>query len=93
MKIDVSLDETPEFFDVRFSGCQEIDIEFGQIQQIASGDIPVYEGDYTVTPNVDGKTLQTKDKLMKENVIVEKIPCFVVSNISGGNTVYIAKEM
>lgn len=52
-----------------------------------------YEGDYIVTPKVDQQTLATKGAIMKNDVTILEIPYFETSNNSGGNTVYIAKEI
>lgn len=52
-----------------------------------------YEGDYEVTPTVDGLSLPTRQKYMTDDVTVRAIPFFEVSNQSGGNTVYIADEI
>lgn len=52
-----------------------------------------YEGKYEVTPKVEEQCLETKDKLMKDNVNIKSIPFFSVSNETGGNTVYIGKEV
>jgi hypothetical protein len=49
----------------------------------------LYTGDYTVNPDFSGKTLETKNKTMDENVIVKPIEVTRVSNPSGGTTVYI----
>lgn len=48
-----------------------------------------YTGDYTVNPDFKGKTLETKDKTMYEDVTVNPIEVARVSNPSGGTTVYI----
>lgn len=55
--------------------------------------LPVYDGDYAVTPDVEAQTMQTKGKAMRENVTVHGIPVFEVVNESGGSTVYIASEV
>lgn len=52
-----------------------------------------YEGEYEVTPTVNGQTLETKQKLMTDDVTIHAIPFFEVGNNSGGNTVYIANEL
>lgn len=53
--------------------------------------VPKYEGNYTVLPLAFQDTvLLTKDKKMTENVIIKEIPYYETSNLSGGNTVYIA---
>lgn len=52
-----------------------------------------FEGPYYVTPMVSEQSLETKDKLMKENVEVAAIPFFQVSNPSGGSTIFIGDEV
>lgn len=49
-----------------------------------------YMGDYEITPKVEAQKMDTKGKLMLEDVTVKEIPCFDVSNASGGTTFYIA---
>lgn len=56
-------------------------------------DVPQYEGDYEVTPKVSEQTLPTAKKLMSEDLTIKEIPYFEVGNNSGGDTVYIAKEI
>jgi len=52
----------------------------------------VYRGEYVVTPKKDQQTiLETKEKLMADDVTVLKIPYYETSNESG-LTVYIAGE-
>lgn len=48
-----------------------------------------YDGDYQVTPKFTEEVLKTKNKLMKDNVLVSPIEVARVSNPSGGTTVYI----
>lgn len=50
-----------------------------------------YEGSYIVTPSVSNQTLDTANKLMKSDVIIEEIPYAEVGNNSGGKTVTIGK--
>ena len=45
-----------------------------------------YEGSYTVTPEVISKTLSTQQKIMRENIFVEKIPTREEANAAGGFT-------
>lgn len=64
------------------------------------GDMPVaiikgkpYEGDYIVIPKADAATvLPTKDRLMQDDVTVQKIPYYETANPTG-DTVYIASEV
>lgn len=52
----------------------------------------IYDGEYTVTPKAHNETiLETREKLMADNVTVNKIPYYETSNESG-LTVYIADE-
>lgn len=50
---------------------------------------PVYDGPYVATPKFESQELETKDKMMKDNVEVEPIYVSRVSNPAGGTTVYI----
>ena len=52
-----------------------------------------YEGDYIVTPKVSAQILETKQKVMTDDLTIMEIPFFNVSNTSGGSTVYIGKEI
>lgn len=71
---------------------ESIAADFGEIQSVNIG-AEVYEGDYVVTPKVDGQTIPTKGKVLIKDMTVKAIPYFDVSNTSGGSTVYIAKEI
>lgn len=60
---------------------------------VNSGDVPVYDGAYSVTPKVyEETTLETKQKLMKSNVTVARIPQYQVSNDADGVTLIIGEE-
>ena len=48
-----------------------------------------YDGDYKVIPTFTEEVWKTKNKLMKDNVLVYPIEVARVSNPSGGTTVYI----
>lgn len=54
-----------------------------------SGGGPPYEGEYTVDPNFSTQTLETRDKLLRENVTVNPIEVARVSNPAGGKTIFI----
>lgn len=52
-----------------------------------------YVGDYTVTPKAfDTTTLETKDKVMDDNVLVLEVPYHETYN-GKGITIYIASEV
>lgn len=48
-----------------------------------------YEGTYEIRPSIDGDILETKNKLMAKDVVVDPIPYYEVSNEQGGTTVII----
>lgn len=52
-----------------------------------------YLGKYEYTPRVTEQTLPTKDKRMTEDLRINAIPFFDVSNPTGGKTIYIGKEI
>lgn len=52
-------------------------------------EIERYTGDYQVTPTASGKTLETNQKLMTDDVTIQAIPFSSVGNNSGGKTIYI----
>lgn len=54
-----------------------------------SQDYSMWNGNYIVTPSVFAQSLDTKGKVMRENVTINEIPYSEVSNTSGGNTVHI----
>ena len=55
--------------------------------------VPVYDGEYEVTPKISEKTvLETKDKMLLDNVEVNMVPQYEVSNQSGGETLIIGDE-
>jgi hypothetical protein len=72
---------------------QEIDVKQDIVIVPIYKDVPLYEGDYEVTPKVSEQTLPTAKKLMSKDVTIKEIPYFEVGNNSGGDTVYIAKEI
>lgn len=55
--------------------------------------VEYYKGDYTVTPKVEKQELATRQKFLTENVKIKEIPFFEVSNLEGGQTVFIGKEL
>lgn len=48
-----------------------------------------YIGPYVVTPSANEQKLYTADKAMTQDVTIESIPYFEVSNTSGGTTAII----
>lgn len=56
-------------------------------------DFEPFVGDYEVIPKVSEQRMPTKGKVMRDDVTVKSIPLFSTSNLSGGNTIYIGKEI
>jgi len=55
-----------------------------------SGDVPLYDGQYEVTPEAYSEIeLETRGKRMGQNVLVHEIPYYETTNPSGGYTVII----
>lgn len=62
----------------------------GSLEIGSGGRLPNYEGSYSVIPKTYEQTLETKNKSMIDDLVVEEIPYSEVSNPSGGKTVNIA---
>lgn len=57
-----------------------------------TADAEMYSGSYEITPEVNNDiSLSTRNKIMKENLTVLKIPLIEVSNESGGKTLIIGE--
>ena len=70
---------------------QALDVSF-DVSITADGGKP-YTGDYEVTPKIyTSVTLPTKDKTLRDDVTVRKIPQYEVSNQAGGNTLIMGDE-
>lgn len=65
----------------------------GELDVGSGGRLPNFDGEYTVTPKIYAQTLETKNKSMIDDLVVNQIPYSEVSNPSGGNTVNIAYEL
>lgn len=53
---------------------------------------PYYNGEYEVVPKREEQQLETKDKILSQDVVVLEVPYSETSNPAGGTTFYIAKE-
>lgn len=52
-----------------------------------------YVGDYEIAPNAyNTQTLPTANKLLKNDVVIKKVPYFETGNAQDGVTVYIGEE-
>jgi hypothetical protein len=70
-----------------------LNANFGEIQLIKDIDVEYYMGKYVVTPKVEAQMMETSGKMMSDNVTIKEIPFFETSNVSGGKTVYIGREI
>ena len=88
MRIKVDFNEVNSCISAKFiqTTCN-FDTGFGEVFLVKTDE--VYEGDYNVTPRVYQQVLETKDKLMLDDVTVEIIPLSRVINLSNGYTVTI----
>lgn len=66
-------------------------LEIGLVCEISvvdgDGRLPDYEGLYEAIPKVHPQTLETKDKSMKDNITVARIPYHEISNETGTTVV------
>lgn len=79
---DLKIGNDKETFEFLYDTLYEVDKDYD-----------AYLGKYQVVPAVKKQQLDTKDKLMKKDVVISAIPFFETSNDEGGNTVYIGKEL
>ena len=80
----------PVRFSVKGTGALKMQVDPAVV--VYTGGEP-YEGEYEVTPTVDGTVLKTKDKLLADDVTVKAIPYYDTGNTAGGRTIYIANEV
>lgn len=48
-----------------------------------------YDGSYSIRPSIEAQVMETKDKLMTDNVTIQAIPYHTVDNAEMGQTVII----
>ena len=93
MRMNVTFSEIETSFNVDFVEMEsDFNVDFGEVHEITKILNEVYEGAYEVTPKVNAQELDTKEKFMRKNVTVRGVPVYETSNVSGGTTIYIAKE-
>lgn len=59
------------------------------IESISGSSLPDYQGEYVVSPGFEPITLDTDEKSMRENVLIQPISVNEVSNPSNGKTLII----
>lgn len=87
MKIDFFIEDNSNNIDFEFITSNELEFDFECIFSLVEGE--KYTGEYIVTPDVFVQTLDTKYKLMEDDVTVLEIPYSEVSN-QYGTTISIA---
>ena len=88
MKLHVSFDEVDSILEGRFIQTEcTFNTDFGEVFLVKTDEN--YDGDYNVIPRVYQQVLQTKDKLMIDDVTVEVIPLSKIKNLQNGYTVTI----
>jgi len=89
---NVQFRETLNSFDVQFQKTSAMfTIGFGAVSVLPTAEI--YSGSYEVTPAVNSQNIPTAQKFLKYDMTVKAIPYYDVSNLAGGTTVYIGKEL
>ena len=80
-----TLNEEDSFLKIKFIQTQCIfHTDFGEFAPVKVYD--TYEGPYVVTPRVYPQKLETKEKLMNDDVTIKIIPLAKVPNIKNGLT-------
>ena len=52
-----------------------------------------WDGNYEITPSIISQNLDTRGKTMRDDLLINKIPYYEVSNNSFGRTVYIGGSL
>ena len=87
MKIQVELTEKDFSFDIGFSGENSFDISFSE--SFSPSGVTPYSGSYEAIPRVTAQSLQTQDRWLDRNVVIQAIPYHEVENTERGNTAII----
>lgn len=59
------------------------------IKDTIKQEIDYYAGDYNITPSVETQTLETAEKTMRDDLVIQAIPYAEVTNSANGITVTI----
>lgn len=59
------------------------------IESISGNELPDYEGEYVVSPGFDPIILDTDEKSVREDIVIQPISVEEVSNTSNGKTLII----
>lgn len=86
LTFDLELEE--DIFDLELD-CQEYDLDLGCAINIIEFHGDIFEGDYVYKPKFVEQIIQTRNKLLEDNITFEAIEVSKVTNLAGGKTVYI----
>lgn len=79
--------ENKTYFEVEFYQPDLFDPEFSEPQGGGGGaSYPTYNGPYLVIPKSSPQNLETENKVMTADVVIEAIPFTVTTNNAGGLT-------
>lgn len=76
-------------FNVIFVSEAKLNVGFKELNIIKEHSEEIYDGPLVIDPKYSDQVLQTRGKLMPDDVTVHEIFVSKVSNPSGGKTVYI----
>ena len=88
MRFNMCFQERGRRIELRFAENRaNVQMDFGEFQTVTKllGGDP-YMGDYKIRPLVEAQKLQTKHKVMTDDLTVLEIPYAEVTNTSGGMT-------
>ena len=69
--------------------CSDSSLNFTISESIETSEYEDYEGPYSADPSFSSQTLETADKHMTRDVVINAIEVSRTTNPSGGTTVYI----
>lgn len=84
MELKVSFTEAKDTFNatLKTSEIEEISVSMDSV--VSNGAISAYTGTYEIIPKVEEEVvLNTRDKILKDNVTVHKVPFYEVHNDKG----------
>lgn len=82
------LDIEEDIFDLELE-CQEYDLDLDCSINIIEFHGDIFEGSYVYKPMFVEQIIQTRNKLLEDNITFEAIEVSKVTNLAGGKTVYI----
>lgn len=89
MKFYVKFTESNLKFSTKFAESNlKFNVPFNHFQHV-SVEAFSYDGAYDVTPTTEPQTLKTKNKYLKDDVVVKSIPYSEIANVANGITVII----